>query len=117
MSERELRIAANEALFGAVNEQIVALGAALPGHQAEPFSIVCECGSPHCTERIDIDPHLYEQVRAQPARFVVLPAHVIPDIEQVVTSHDRYVLVDKDEPVRSLLEDVQPAASTQQPAG
>jgi hypothetical protein len=116
MSERELRLAANEALFGAVNEQIVALGAALPGDQEEPFSIVCECANPHCTQRMEIDPHLYEQVRAQPARFVVLPAHVIPDIEQVVASHDRYVVVEKDEPVRSLLEDVQPAARTQQPA-
>ena len=52
MAERERRVAENEFLFGAVNEQIAALTAALPVTNAGRFSIVCECGNDECTQRI-----------------------------------------------------------------
>ena len=49
----------------------------------------------HAADRIDASD--YRSAKADPARFVVLPAHVIPDTEHVV--------VEKDEPIRSELQE------------
>src|SRR5215207_8064629 len=49
----------------------------------------------HAADRIDASD--YRSAKADPARFVVLPAHVIPDTEHVV--------VEKDEPTRSELQE------------
>jgi hypothetical protein len=105
VDERERRVAENEVLFGAVNEQIMALGEALPGDEAAPFSIICECGNERCTERIELDRSFYEQMQQQPARFVVRPGHVRPDTEHVVADHGDFVVVEKDEPVKTVLEE------------
>src|SRR4051812_4995442 len=72
MPERERRVAANEVLFGAVNEQLEALAEELP-ERDDTFSIVCECGNDDCTERIDIDAAAYRREKAEAAHFVVLP--------------------------------------------
>jgi hypothetical protein len=37
----------------------------------------------------------YEAVRAHSERFVVLPDHVLPDIERVVETHAYFVVVEK----------------------
>jgi hypothetical protein len=37
----------------------------------------------------------YEAVRAQPTRFLVLPAHVFPEVEDVVAEAGSYVVVEK----------------------
>ena len=37
----------------------------------------------------------YEEIRANPRRFVVLPGHEFPDVETLVESRDGYVIVEK----------------------
>jgi hypothetical protein len=104
VDERERRVAENEVLFNAVNEQILSLGEALSGDSDAPFSIICECGDEDCRERIELGRAEYEEVRREPARFVIRPDHVAPDTEHVVAESDEYVVVEKDEPVKSILE-------------
>ena len=94
MSERERRIAANEALFRSVNEQVQRLNDALRARPVEAL-IVCECGNTVCTERIEVTNDEWADVRADPAQFMVKPMHAIPDTETVVSTQDRFWIVRK----------------------
>ena len=58
---------------------------------------ICECADDTCLERIALSLGEYEQVRANPVRFVVAPSgnHVFEEIEEVVERTDRFWLVGK----------------------
>lgn len=97
---RETERITNEMLFRTVNERMkniddrldtVAVGA--PAGDREEF--FCECGQLDCLARFRMTRAQYEAVRAHSERFVVLPGHVLPDIERVVETHDYFVVVEK----------------------
>ena len=97
---RETERTTNELLFRTVNERMKeiddrldmgAIGA--PAVEREEF--FCECGQVDCMARFEMTRAQYEAVRAHSERFVVLPAHVLPDIERVVETHDHFVVVEK----------------------
>jgi hypothetical protein len=91
MSSREERLAANEGLFRQVNERIVELTDTWGGE----LDLICECANNECTERVVLTVRQYEELRHDPHRFAVLPGHEIPDIEDVIESNDRYLVVEK----------------------
>ena len=96
MSERERRIAENEAVFRAVNDKLQRLNesfAALTG----TVDIVCECGNLGCVERIVMEAAQYEHVRAHPRWFTIVEGHSLPG-EHVVERQGRYEIVEKDAP-------------------
>jgi hypothetical protein len=93
MASREQRVARNEALFREVNERIKDVTELLEGSDAAEF--VCECGDESCIQPIRIELAEYEQVRRVSTRFVVVPNHVVPDLERVVTQTDRFAVVEK----------------------
>jgi hypothetical protein len=92
--ERELRAARNQALFRAINEKLKTLNEAF-AEVTNTFTIACECADTACLAMIEIDPHEYAAMRAEPRRFAVLPGHVYPDVEFVVHESDGYVVVEK----------------------
>jgi 5-bromo-4-chloroindolyl phosphate hydrolysis protein len=92
--EREIRAARNQTIFRAVNERMRTLNEAIRG-MSDLSTIACECANINCVEQLDIAPGDYEAVRASPRRFVVLPGHVYPDIEQVVEQAEGFVVVEK----------------------
>src|SRR5438445_6260381 len=94
MSEREARIARNEAVAREINEGIED---ARPPSAAEYVRMVCECGRPDCSSVIAISIQEYEAVRADPRTFVVEHSHVSPDLEDTVRTTDRFVVVRKRE--------------------
>jgi hypothetical protein len=94
MSERDVRIGTNEAIFRSVNEQVRGLNVTLATF-TETMMIVCECGERGCIEQIAIAPDAYARVREDPACFVVLPGHELPDTEDVVSREAGYFLVRK----------------------
>jgi hypothetical protein len=49
-------------------------------------------------------------VRAHPARFIVLPGHVFFEAERVIEEHDGYLVVEKNEDVRAVVERTDPRA-------
>jgi hypothetical protein len=57
----------------------------------------CECGRLECDRVIAITLAEYNSVRADPRQFVVVRAHVLADVEQVVSETDRYTVVAKRE--------------------
>jgi hypothetical protein len=104
MDKRTRRVAENELLFGKVNEQIMGIRAALLPED-NTVAVFCECGLPDCEERLDVDVDAYVRVREAPAKFALLPNHVIPDLEYVVAEHEGWVVIEKREPVKSSLEE------------
>jgi hypothetical protein len=95
MDDRERRIGANEILYRTVNEKIEDLNQAF-GTLTETMTVVCECGDGACAEQIALDLSTYERVRADPAAFVTLPGHEIPDVESVIETGDGFQIVRKE---------------------
>ena len=96
MDERARRVGLNEAMFRTVNDEVHGLNDrfAVIG---DPMSVVCECGSAVCTERLELRAAEYEALRQDPTHFAVKPGHELPDVETVVERHEGYVVVEKDE--------------------
>ena len=92
--EREVRAARNQSLFRAVNEKLRTLNVAF-ALVTETFTIACECADTDCFEMIEIHPHDYLAVRAEPRHFAVRPGHVYADVEVVVRESEEYVVVEK----------------------
>jgi len=86
------RRATNEALFRDVNERIAE---SAERFDAEETDFVCECADPNCTDRVSSSLAEYEQVRAEPTTFLVVPGHEEDDIERVVSDRGRFRMVDK----------------------
>lgn len=98
MDERLERQARNEALLRKVNEQIVVLGQGAGGWAgaSQQFDFQCECGQlESCEGRVVMTIEEYEAVHSQRDRFVLVPGHETPELEDVVEAHERYVIVDK----------------------
>ena len=105
MTNREERIAEIEVLFRAGNERM----AAWPENQeraarGETLVFFCECGRRRCPAQVRLTGPEYEAVRSDAARFVIAHGHEFPEAEDVVEQHAGYVVVQKHEDVRGLVE-------------
>jgi hypothetical protein len=90
-------VARNEAPLREVNRQIERLSVEVGGGDRTPDGQIefhCECGA-SCDERLHLTLEEYDAVHAQDDRFVVVPAHVSPEIERCVSVNERYAVVDK----------------------
>jgi hypothetical protein len=98
MNARLERQARNESLIRTVNDQIAALDqqATSWASREQQFDFQCECGKDSgCDDRVLMTLDEYERVRGQRDRFAVVPGHESDEIERVVETADRYVIVDK----------------------
>ena len=91
MNEHERR-ATTEALFRDVNERIAESAERFDADETE---FVCECADPNCTHRVAASLAEYEQVREDPATFLLAPGHEESDIERVVSDRGRFQIVEK----------------------
>jgi hypothetical protein len=94
--DRARRVGLNESIFRQVNEQIEQPNRDFGG-EPRRMTVVCECASGDCTERLEIPVPEYEQVRADPTRYIVVPGHELPEYEAVVERGDGYDVVQKRE--------------------
>jgi hypothetical protein len=94
VSEREKRLATNEALFREMNERVEER---LQQVAAGPmtFDILCECADLECMHRITLTTDEYVEAHANPRQFTVVPGHEILDVEDVVLKTDRFEVVRK----------------------
>jgi hypothetical protein len=104
---REDRIIRNEALYRELNERVREIEDDMSTRglvEAHPDSeYFCECGLEGCMEKIKLSREEYEQARSDSRRFVILPDHLIADVERVVhREDDRYTIVEKLEGEREL---------------
>ena len=93
MDERERRMTQNEALFREVNERVQEKAEAFGS--GTTFEYLCECANADCTFQVSLTRAEYENVRANPTQFVVLPLHFTPEIEVMVTENEGYWIVRK----------------------
>ena len=84
------RVAMNEATFRKVNEGMK------DGQDASGLmSFVCECGRLHCTQILRLTSAEYEAVRANPRTFAIVEGHEVPEAEEILERHERYLVVEK----------------------
>ena len=95
MTDRQARIAKNEAIVREINEGIEEAKASRTPEGDAP--VMCECGNLDCELLITITVSEYEDVRQNGRRFVVVKDHVIPDVERVVAETERFTVVEKRE--------------------
>jgi hypothetical protein len=99
MEERLEPRARNESLLREVNDRIEELSENVEAQGIAPegglIEFHCECGRDGCTERVRMTVAEYEHVRADNDRFALVPGHQTPEMEAVVESNERFVVVDK----------------------
>ncbi len=91
--KKQRRAAANEATIRDVNEGIER--GQWPGEEDTPVGFRCECARLGCNQLVELTVREYEEIRANPRRFVVIPGHEFPDVETLVESRGGYVIVEK----------------------
>jgi hypothetical protein len=95
VTDREARIAKNEAVAREINEGIAE---AMEVMSPEGYvRMLCECGRLDCERVIAISVVEYEEARRDGRRFVIVKEHVIPDVEDIVQETSRFVVVQKRE--------------------
>src|SRR6059058_4588931 len=88
----EAKMARTEAAFREVNEAIARTAVRF---EADETDFVCECADPECVHRITAEIADYEEVRAEPTRFLVAPGQEEPAIERIVDRNREYAIVEK----------------------
>jgi hypothetical protein len=104
--KKQRRAAANEATIRDVNEGIER--GQWPGEEDSPVGFRCECARLGCNRLVELTVREYEQIRANPHRFVVFPGHEFPDVETVVGSNARYLIVEKRDQAAEVAEEHDP---------
>jgi hypothetical protein len=94
VDERQRRVGLNEAVFRQVNERIEQVSDHFDLFREE-LDLVCECGDSACAERISMSKADYEQVRADPLQFAIVPGHEDESVEVVIAREKAYDLVRK----------------------
>jgi hypothetical protein len=88
-----VRAAKNEDLFREVNERIRQLGKSSTVLGYAPF--VCECSRPDCHIGVEATIEEYLEVRADATHFLVAPGHTDPDLERIIRTDERFMVVEK----------------------
>ena len=92
MGFREERVVQNEVLAREVNESI-------QKNDTRPDSsfihVVCECGLEDCERVLALTRPVYERVRSDPRQFLILPSHLVSEVEEVVQEGDGFLVVAK----------------------
>jgi hypothetical protein len=92
MDAREDRVDRNEAASRVFNTRIQQLVAKL--RRSRDFQVICECGDYECNEQIHLSPAEYDDVRSDARRAIVVAGHENLEIEQVVSRHPSYLVVE-----------------------
>jgi hypothetical protein len=87
-------LAKNEELFRNVNERIEEVSAGVPRDQPL-MDFLCECDRNGCEEKVQAARAEYEAVRARPTQFIVVPGHEDRRVERVISTNDRFTIVEK----------------------
>ena len=96
MASIEARLARNEVTFRSINQRIRELASRLDNVAEQELSLVCECADETCVERVTLTAGQYDEVRAIPARFIVVTGHeATPLVERVVFRGPTFSIVRK----------------------
>jgi uncharacterized protein (DUF1499 family) len=105
-SDRAYDVAVTEAAFRVANERMVRWEERHADGVDEMY--LCECAEQPCRQRVRLSRDEYEAVRSDARRFVVVPGHVIPELETVVQSFQGYEVIEKPSALHDLLAETDP---------
>jgi hypothetical protein len=57
---------------------------------------LCECADERCLGRVHLSVEEYEEIRAKPDRFVIVPGHATVEGEKVVQESGHFHVVEKE---------------------
>ena len=89
-----LRAARNQVLYREVNEKMADLNEAFEQVLSLSGTWVCECADLTCIEPMELTLAEYEELRAHPNRFMVIPEHADDTTERVIEEHPNYVVIE-----------------------
>jgi len=95
LREREQRAAQNQLLFREVNARIASLAGRASLPEIPPIQVTCECVDISCTTAVQIPLHEFAEIDRTTNRFLVVPGHELPDVEDVVERRDPFLIVAK----------------------
>jgi hypothetical protein len=104
--KKQRRAAANEATIRDVNEGIER--GQWPGEEDTPVGFRCECARLGCNQLVELSVREYEEIRANPRRFVLVPGHEFAEIEKVVEARRGYLIVEKQDQAGAVAEEHDP---------
>jgi hypothetical protein len=111
VTDRELTLAKNEALFRGVNERVREVKGDLgDGDPESKIEFICECGRSDCVDHVTLTVAEYEAVRAKETHFLLKPGHEAVEVEDVVWAGDRYVVVEKHSGEGAVARETEPRA-------
>jgi hypothetical protein len=101
-TQREERLAQNEAMFREANERAKAWEERHLEVEVELY--LCECANPECSEKVGLGKSDYERVRSDSRRFVIVPGHELPDVETLIEQNDGWAIIEKAPEVADIVE-------------
>ncbi len=105
-TEREERLANNEALFRLANERAAQWEERQRSDTQELY--LCECADPSCREKVQLRKAEYEAIRSNSRHFVVVTGHDFPEVENVIETHGEWSIVEKNEDLTDVVEETDP---------
>jgi hypothetical protein len=105
-TQREERLAGNEAMFRTANERMSGWEEHRINGAEELY--FCECADEDCREKVSLRKADYEKVRSDSRHFLIAPGHEIPDIETVIEKHGGWVVIEKNPEVTATVEALDP---------
>lgn len=102
-SEREERLARNEAMFREANERAKEWE---ERHRldSEVELYFCECANAGCLEKVSLSKADYERIRSDSDRFVIVPGHELPEVETVIERNQGWAIIEKAPEVSDIVE-------------
>lgn len=101
---RRNRLAQNEGSFRSINEDLEEGLHKVRLEDEELVGFVCECSSRECSQLVHIELPKYQEIRENSRRFLVVPGHESPEVEDVVESGQGYNVVQKHDDVTEVVQ-------------
>jgi hypothetical protein len=99
MESSPRRLRENEELMERINERLDEQTEQIREEDGDapdaPIAFFCECSDLACRERIAMTPAEFRDVHRDPERFVLVPGHEVPRVEEVVERRDDHLVVRK----------------------
>ena len=89
------RAAENQSMYRSINERIRELNEVFDEIASTRSEWICECADPGCMTHVEATLYEYEGIRANGRTFLVVPGHVINEVERVVDTNARFTIVEK----------------------
>jgi hypothetical protein len=105
-TNREERLAQNEAMFRAANERMADWEEIHVTNGRESY--FCECANPHCREKVSLHKADYERVRSNPLHFFIVEGHELPEVEAIIERNEGWSVIEKDPEVQEIVDKYNP---------